>query len=97
MRYMEGTNVYTQTLLSPYLVACAGDELYTDLRKSFLAASLSQSEHDGFGFHTGETIVYNEVVHQHVDSDDSGLCVTFCTGDFEGGYVYFPDLDVAFL
>lgn len=93
---METVDRHLQGILAPYLSACAGDE-YALMRKSFRAAALNETEQDGPGFHTGHVIVYNEAVHQHLDAEDSGLCVTFCTGRFEGGLMYFPDLEKAFL
>ena len=94
-RYMIGANLYLQAIFTPYFMACGAEE-YSDFRRTFRATSLTKEEEETYGFHTGQAIVYNDVVHQHLDAHDSGLCFTFCTGSFEGGYMYFPDLDMAF-
>jgi len=94
-RYMNVVNLPLQAVFTPYLMACA-PETYSDHRLSFRASSLSQEEEMSYGFHTGQAVVYNEILHQHLDENDTGVCFTFCTSTFEGGYMYFPDLDVAF-
>jgi hypothetical protein len=92
---MNEANLYLQAILTPYFMAC-GAEQYSDCRRCFRATSLNKEEEGTYEFHTGQAIVYNEVVHQHLDANDTGLCITFCTGAYEGGYMYFPDLDMAF-
>jgi hypothetical protein len=94
MRYVTNTNTYIQELITSRIIACVPSE-YRAMQNAFRAASLNTMDEDGPGFHTGEVIVYNEVVHQHVDDEDSGLSVTFCTGSFTGGWMYFSDLKMA--
>jgi hypothetical protein len=92
---VDETNGYIQEMLTPYIAAAAGKE-YKTLRMCFRACSLNEGEESRHGFHTGQAIVYKDVVHQHMDGADSGLCVTFCVGPFRGGWMYFPDINRAF-
>lgn len=95
LHYLKTANLSIQRILTPYVIASIGTE-YEGMRTSFLAASLDLEEEMSHGLFTGQAIVYNEVIHQHVDSEDAGVCVTFCAGRFDGGYMYFPDLDMGF-
>lgn len=94
---MENTNIYLQECVAPLFYAACGKELYMELRKSFRASALSESEEDGEGFHTGHAVVYNDVVHRHVDNEDTGYCVITCAGSFDGGHLYLPELGMGFL
>jgi hypothetical protein len=94
---MKTVNHYIQHATTPYMVACATETEYRSMRKVYRAASLDQEDGEGYGFHTGQVVVYNEVLHQHVDGADSGLCLTFCTGSLTGGLMYLPDIDQAFM
>lgn len=79
------------------MVACSTEKEYKSMRNTYRAASLDREDADAYGFHTGQAVVYNEVLHQHIDGADSGLCLTFCTGSTTGGLMYLPDLDEAFM
>jgi len=94
---MEHTNIYAQECLAPLVYAAVGSKTYSAMRSSFRASALNREEEEGEGFHTGHTVVYNDVVHQHKDCQDSGYCVIFCTGSFQGGHFYLPELDMGFL
>jgi hypothetical protein len=95
-RFCTYVNQYVQELLLPAVLATIPQEYDEIYRKTFLAASLDESEERQPGFHTGHAVVWKSVVHQHQDGGDSGLCVIFCTGSFTGGYLVFPDLDLVF-
>jgi hypothetical protein len=94
---MTNVNPYIQHATTAHMVACATSQEYKDMRKAFRAAGMNQADEDGYGFHTGQAVVYNEVLHQHLDGSDSGLCLTFCTGAKEGGLMYFPDMEEAMM
>jgi hypothetical protein len=97
LRFMSEVNLYAQEILLPRVLATFPTDYEHKYRQAFRVAALNQEEETRPAFHTGHVIVHNQPVHQHMDAGDSGFCVTFCTGSFEGGYVAFPDLGLVFL
>jgi hypothetical protein len=95
-RFLVTVNQYVQELLLPRVLATFPDEYDEKYRRTYLAAALDEAEERRPGFHTGHAIVWKNVVHQHMDGGDSGFCITFCTGSFQGGYLVFPDLNLVF-
>lgn len=95
-RYMTVVNQPIQELLLPRVIATFPDDYIRKYRKTFLVAALNQEEAKAPGFHTGHAIVHKLPVHVHMDEGDSGFCITFCTGEFTGGYLVFPDLLLVF-
>jgi hypothetical protein len=95
--FMENINNYLQECIGPLFYAGCGSHLYRKMRTSFRASALSEKEEDGVGFHTAHAIVYNDVVHQHMDNADYGYCVITCEGSFDGGHLYLPEIDMGFL
>jgi hypothetical protein len=97
LRFMRLVNLYVQQIMLPRVVATFPEEYEGFHRPVFRVSALDKDEETAPGFHTGHVLVYNQPVHQHMDGGDSGYCVTFCTGSFDGGYVVFPDLGLVFL
>jgi hypothetical protein len=96
-RFIHEVNLYVQELLLPRVLATFPYEYEHTYRPIYRTAALDEEEERRAGFHTGHVIVHNQPVHQHMDGGDSGFCITFCTGSFDGGYVVFPDLNLVFL
>lgn len=93
-QFMEEVNLYTQEILLPKVLATLPQEYEQTYRPTFQHAALGPDELRRPGFHTGHVIVQKQQIHQHMDGRDSGFCVAFCTGSFEGGYLVFPDLNI---
>ncbi|PVF91921.1 hypothetical protein CPB86DRAFT_845750 [Serendipita vermifera] len=95
--WMGTVNLYVQELLLPKVIATFPRQYYEDYRRTYRRATLNQIEDASPGIHTGHVIVQKQPIHQHRDSGDSGFCVTFCTGSFDGGYLVLADLGLVFL
>jgi len=65
---------------------------YAELRKSSDAGRWYVD--DDAGCTLGLATVYKLQVGLHLDEGDWELCITVCGGNFHGGHLYLPDLNM---
>ena len=71
-------------------------ELYEQLKQSFaltdwVSKEVPDASSMGGGIFMGKVVLWKLHTALHIDPADA-LCAITCTGDYEGGEAYFPDL-----